>query len=105
LTADAVPAGGFDLVVSNPPYVAKGRPESLAEDVRRDEPALALYGGEDGLEYYRRIAAGIRAVLQNDGGLIVKIGSGQTEAVKEILTSNTGLSHRTTRRDGAGIER
>ena len=105
LSPDAVPAGGFELVVSNPPYVAKGRPETLAEDVRRYEPALALYGGEDGLDYYRRIAAGIRPVLRADGGLIVEIGSGQTAAVMEILTSKTGLSHRTTRRDGAGIER
>lgn len=103
--ADAIPAQGFDLIVSNPPYVAKNRPETLADDVRRYEPALALYGGDDGLDYYRRIAEQIRPVLRVDGGLIVEIGSGQTGAVMEILTTNTGLAHRTTRRDAAGIER
>lgn len=105
LATDVVPAGGFDLIVSNPPYVAKGSPETLAEDVRKYEPAAALYGGMDGLEYYRRIAAEIRFTLREKGGLIVEIGSGQADVVKTILTTNTGLSHRTTRRDAAGIER
>lgn len=103
--AHAVPADGFDLIVSNPPYVARSRPETLADDVRRYEPALALYGGDDGLDYYRRIAEQIRPVLRADGGLIVEIGSGQTAAVIDILTTSTGLAHRTTRRDAAGIER
>jgi len=105
LSAEDVPPGGFGLIVSNPPYVAKGRPETLAEDVRKYEPALALYGGDDGLEYYHRMAGQVRPVLSADGGLIVEIGNGQTSAVIDILTRGTGLSHRTTRRDGAGIER
>ena len=105
LPVGAAPATGFDLIVSNPPYVAKNQPESLADDVRRYEPELALYGGDDGLDCYRRIASGIRSVLRNDGGLIVEIGSGQTAAVIEIFTAYAGLSHRSTRRDSAGIER
>ena len=105
LPADAIPPGGFDLVVSNPPYVARVNPDALADDVRRFEPALALFGGDDGLEFYRRIAAGIRPVLTPGGGLIVEIGRGQSAAVIETLTRDTGLTHRTTRRDSAGIER
>jgi len=105
LPSGAAPEGGFDLVVSNPPYVPAGRPELLAEDVRRFEPAMALYGGDDGLDFYRRIAAGLRAVLAPTGGLIVEIGNGQALPVTEILARDTGLVHRTTRRDAAGLER
>lgn len=105
LSPEDMPPDGFDLIVSNLPYVAKSRPETLAEDVRKYEPAMALYGGDDGLECYHRIAGQVRPVLSPDGGLIVEIGSGQAAAVIDILTRGTGLFHRTTRRDAAGIER
>ena len=105
LPAGAIPSGGFDLIVSNPPYVSRDHPDGLADDVRKYEPALALFGGADGLDAYRRIAAGARAALKPTGRLLVEIGRGQMSAVVEILSRETGLAHLGTRRDGAGIDR
>jgi release factor glutamine methyltransferase len=74
-------AGTFDLVLSNPPYIASGEIQGLAPEVRAYDPRLALDGGADGLDAYRRIAAGAAKVLAPQGRLMVEIGAGQAEAV------------------------
>ena len=75
-TSLPVVQGPFDLIVSNPPYVAHGDIASLAPEVRDYDPALALDGGADGLDGYRAIAADARRLLAPGGRLIVELGSG-----------------------------
>lgn len=78
-------AGPFDLVASNPPYIAAAEVEALAPDVRAWEPRHALTPGPTGLESYRAIAAGVGRVLAPGGRLLVEIGAGQGAAVAGIL--------------------
>jgi release factor glutamine methyltransferase len=80
--------GQFDLIVSNPPYLARHELETVAADVARYDPHLALDGGTDGLHAYRRIAAGARQVLAEDGALIVEIGASQARAVAKIFAAS-----------------
>ena len=76
--------GTFDLIVSNPPYLSESEMASL-DDSLRFEPALALYGGEDGLDFYRRIAKAYRTYLKPDGVLLLEIGYTQREAVEAMF--------------------
>jgi len=94
----------FDLVVSNPPYVASAEIEALAAEVRVHEPRLALDGGPDGLDAYRRLDACVDRVLAPGGILAVEIGFGQRDAVCEILARG-GRRLAAVERDLAGIER
>ena len=80
----------FDLVVSNPPYIADAVIESLEPDVRDHEPRLALSGGKDGLEAYRRIAAALPALLSAGGRVMLEIGYDQAAGVTRVL-ENQGL--------------
>ncbi|MET0257495.1 MAG: peptide chain release factor N(5)-glutamine methyltransferase [Methylobacterium sp.] len=76
--------GPFDLIVSNPPYIARGVIPTLSEEVRRYDPAAALDGGLDGLDAYRAIVDGLAArpgLLSADGALLFEIGYDQAEAV------------------------
>jgi release factor glutamine methyltransferase len=77
--------GKFDLILSNPPYLASGEIETLADEVAAYDPILALDGGPDGLAAYRHIAAGAGEVLAEDGRLFVEIGAAQAEAVAGIV--------------------
>lgn len=79
------PTGAFDAVVSNPPYVATGDLADLAPEVRDHEPHLALDGGADGLQVYRRIAAEVPGALRPGGHLLLEVGDGQADAVCTIL--------------------
>lgn len=98
--------GRFDLIVSNPPYIAAGEIAGLAPEVARFDPKLALDGGSDGLDSYRRIAAGAADALRPGGGLVVEIGAGQAEAVLGLLCA-VGLEAREDRirHDLAGLPR
>ena len=96
--------GPFDLIVSNPPYVAHGDIASLAPEVRDYDPALALDGGAEGLDYYRAIAADARRLLAPGGRLIVELGAGQEAAVRALFTK-AGLTVAAARDDLAGIPR
>jgi release factor glutamine methyltransferase len=89
---------GFDLVVSNPPYIASAVIEELEPEVRRYEPRLALDGGPDGLDAYRRLAPEILRVLKPGGRFAVEIGYDQKEAV-ESLFREAGAGGVKTRRD------
>lgn len=98
-------AGQFDIVVSNPPYVARGDIATLAPDVRDHEPEVALDGGNDGLDFYRAIAAQARDLLAPGGRLVVELGAGQEAAVRALLTKAGLSADMTVRHDLAGIPR
>ena len=86
--ADLFPAKDgtkYDLVVSNPPYIASSVIETLAPEVKDFEPRLALDGDEDGLSFYRRIINEVPEYLYSNGYLIMEIGYDQGQAVKELL--------------------
>lgn len=96
--------GPFDLIVSNPPYVAHGDIATLAPEVHDYDPAIALDGGSDGLDGYRAIAADARRLLAPGGRLIVELGVGQEGAVRALLTK-AGLTVGKARNDLGGIAR
>ena len=96
--------GKFDLIVSNPPYVARGDIATLAAEVRGYDPAIALDGGNDGLTAYRAIAAEAPRLLAEGARLIVELGAGQEPAVATLFT-NAGLRVTGVRNDLAGIPR
>jgi release factor glutamine methyltransferase len=75
----------FDLVVANPPYIPTAEIETLAPEVRDHDPRLALDGGADGLDAYRRLAPEILRVLRPNGRFAVEIGPGQADAVKGLF--------------------
>ena len=84
---EAPPAflGKFDMIVSNPPYVTAGEMEELPKSVKDYEPHMALYGGPDGLDFYRSITDNYRSVLKPGGFLCYEFGMGQGDAVCAIL--------------------
>lgn len=80
--------GKFDLIVSNPPYITAEEMETLPISVRNYEPHMALYGGEDGLDFYRSIAKNFSRALKPGGFLCFEFGMGQGDAVCRILEDN-----------------
>lgn len=80
--------GKFDLIVSNPPYITAQEMQELPVSVDAYEPHLALYGGEDGLDFYRAIADNYRAALKPGGYLCFEFGMGQGDGVCRILEEN-----------------
>jgi release factor glutamine methyltransferase len=77
----------FEIVVSNPPYVATSDRGSLSVEVREYEPELALFAGEDGLDVYRRLIPEAYRVLVRGGSVVLEIGYGQAEAVKGLMAA------------------
>jgi len=75
----------FDLIVSNPPYIAHAEFPTLDPGVRDFEPRSALDGGPDGLEFYRRLAADAGQFLNPSGTILVEIGSTQEESVRALF--------------------
>ncbi len=96
--------GEFDLIVSNPPYVPTGELEGLDVSVRDFEPWLALDGGEDGLDFYHRIAAEAPEHLTPGGWLMLEIGSSQGRDVAGLLQAN-GFGDIKIQPDLAGLDR
>jgi release factor glutamine methyltransferase len=78
--------GRFDLIVSNPPYIARFEFETLQKEVLK-EPRLALDGGEDGLDFYRRIVNLAGEYLNPGGYLLFEVGYGQAKEVSRIIES------------------
>ena len=97
------PEGLFDMVVSNPPYIPTRDLAGLSVEVK-NEPVLALDGGEDGLLFYRRIAPSFYDTLRPGGFLVFEVGEGEASAVSDIL-QQCGYRSIDTRRDYGGIER
>nr|WP_298104315.1 peptide chain release factor N(5)-glutamine methyltransferase [uncultured Shinella sp.] len=81
----AAVTGAFDIIVSNPPYIVRSVVGALDDEVRLFDPILALDGGEDGLDAYRAIAAGVGAHLREDGLVAYEIGYDQKDTVTAIM--------------------
>jgi release factor glutamine methyltransferase len=96
--------GPFDLVVSNPPYIASAEIAMLAPEVREHDPRGALNGGADGLSAYRAIAADAPRLLGATGHLVVEIGAGQEGTVTALLEAE-GLATAATRADLSSVMR
>jgi release factor glutamine methyltransferase len=75
----------FDLIISNPPYIPSAEIATLDPEVRDFDPGLALDGGPDGLDFYRRLAIGSPPFLKPDGKIMLEFGDGQAEAIKKIF--------------------
>ncbi|HYW65568.1 MAG TPA: peptide chain release factor N(5)-glutamine methyltransferase, partial [Candidatus Dormibacteraeota bacterium] len=94
----------FDLIVSNPPYVGRRTAETLAPEVREHEPEVALYGGEEGYEFYAELVAQSHEFLKPGGLLVLELGHDSLPAVQPLLESrhwtNLGVTN-----DLAGIPR
>lgn len=101
---DAAPAGPFDLIVSNPPYVTSGELDRLEPEVRLHEPRDALVAGKDGLDAYRALIPEATRRLQSGGLLLLELGQGQAPAVRSLVES-AGLRSLGERPDLAGIAR
>lgn len=96
--------GSFDVIVSNPPYIASGEIAGLDRSVRDYEPIWALDGGEDGLKFYRSIIKYWKSLLRPGGCLMFEVGETQAQAVSEMLMS-AGFNSTRIRRDTQGIQR
>lgn len=96
--------GNFDVIVSNPPYIASGEIPGLDRSVRDYEPIWALDGGEDGLRFYKAIIKYWKSILRPGGFLVFEVGEGQAQAVSEMLMS-AGFSRTAFRKDTQGIDR
>jgi len=81
----ALADGSFDLVVSNPPYIPERDSPTLEREVREHEPSLALYGGADGLEVYRRLIPGAQRLLRPSGWVIMELACDGAAFVTELL--------------------
>ncbi|MBC7529436.1 MAG: peptide chain release factor N(5)-glutamine methyltransferase [Chthonomonadaceae bacterium] len=99
-----VEAHSLDFIVSNPPYIETETLNTLEPEVRDHEPRLALDGGEDGLQIYRRLFPEIARVLKPKGSFAVEVGAGQAPAVSEIA-ERAGFQNLRVSRDFADIER
>ena len=75
----------FDLIVSNPPYVGESEADKLQIEVRQHEPHAALFGGQEGLDVYRRLIPQAREVLKPKGWLVMEIGYSQEMAIRNLL--------------------
>ncbi len=96
--------GRFEYIVSNPPYIRKDMIPTLMEEVRDHEPLIALDGGEDGLDFYRKITREATEHLYSGGMLFFEIGYDQGEAVK-LLMEEEGYKEVTVSQDLAGFDR
>ena len=97
-------SGKFDMIVSNPPYISSKDINDLMPEVRDFEPAGALDGGENGLDFYERIAKEAPSYLKDGGRIILEVGYNQAEAVKRLLLEN-GFTNIEITKDLAGIDR
>lgn len=94
----------FDLILSNPPYLVEGDP-AIWPEVRDYDPPVSLYGGADGLDFYRRILGQAELWLKPGGHLLLEVGAGQAEPVLRMIREGTLLEEAETVPDHAGIDR
>ncbi|MGD9767999.1 MAG: peptide chain release factor N(5)-glutamine methyltransferase [Pseudolabrys sp.] len=97
--------GPFDIIMSNPPYIARAEIDTLAPEVRDHDPRLALDGGNDGLDAYRGVIAEARPLLTPGGRLILELGAGQAPAVTALVEATGLVLYGEPQNDLAGIPR
>lgn len=102
--SDSMYGRKFDMIVSNPPYIETQVVETLALEVKEHEPRLALDGGKDGLDFYRRITAQAGVHLNRGGMLFFEIGYNQGKAVSDIL-EEAGFVDVQVKKDLSGLDR
>ena len=95
----------FDLIVSNPPYVARDDAAMLQREVRDHEPQTALYGGPTGVEIYARLIEQAGAWLRPGGNLVLELGHGAADAVRAMLSAQPIWANICVTNDLAGIPR
>jgi release factor glutamine methyltransferase len=95
----------FDLIVSNPPYVARADAAKLQREVRDHEPHAALFGGLSGTEIYARLIEQAGSLLRSGGLLVVELGYNSADHVRSILTLENGWTNVAFTNDLAGIPR
>ncbi len=100
---EGIAPASFDFIVSNPPYISSSDCDSLQPEVMR-EPRLALDGGADGCDLYRRIASEAKTVLVPGGKLMMELGIGESACLSSLL-SGLGYSDVRVRKDYSGIDR
>lgn len=94
--------GKFDVIVCNPPYIKRGDLSSLQSEVRDYEPMSALDGGEDGLDFYRRLAKDTPKKLKKGGTLLMECGQGQAQEIVKLFKK---FDYAMITRDLEGVER
>ena len=94
-----------DLVVSNPPYIPADEYAALEPNVRDYEPRLALYGGTDGLDFYRRLIPGAALLLRAGGTLALEVGAGEADDVAGIIDAAGAYEMPERRSDLSGVIR
>ncbi len=99
-----LPAQQYDLIVSNPPYIAQCEWDDLMPEVRCFEPQLALLADHEGLECYQHLTNQVRSCLKPEGWLLVEIGYQQADAVEALFVA-AGLKHVFIRKDYSGQPR
>ena len=77
--------GELDMIVSNPPYISAEDMKTLSKEVQA-EPQMALYGGEDGLDFYRFIISRWTPALKKEGAMVLEVGIHQAQAVEEMMS-------------------
>ena len=92
----------FDIIVSNPPYIKTEEIDTLDKEVKDYEPRIALDGGEDGLDFYRRICEGAKQHLNEHGKLFLEAGYGEAEEIKKMLENDFNVE---IIKDISGIDR
>ena len=95
----------YDVILSNPPYIPSADIAGLMPEVCRYEPHLALDGGHDGLDIYRRLAADAPPMLKDGGVLAVEVGIGEAHDVAALMEAHPRIVRTEIRRDLGGIER
>lgn len=104
LSSPPMSIGQFDMIISNPPYIATAEIDTLDSSVKDHEPLWALDGGEDGLRFYKSIIKHWRTTLRPYGMLLFEVGEGQAGAVSEMLQAASFRSV-FTRKDTLGVDR
>ena len=94
----------YDIIVSNPPYIKSGDIEKLDIEVKKYDPKLALDGGEDGLDFYRKIIDEAKSKLTKKGWLMFEVGQGQSDGVCELM-QKAGYDNVQAVKDYSKIER
>lgn len=94
--------GRFNIIVCNPPYIKSGDIPYIQKEVREHEPRVALDGGEDGLDFYRRISADVRSYLAKEGMLIMECGENQTNEILQLFPKR---DYAIVIKDLAGVDR